>query len=90
MVCKNENGKASVEHYYLNGNLPELINATDASMGISNARVRVDQGFMICEFSRKNAIANIKYYDVNNNEAYILTAFGNMLGGKYFKWQDLL
>lgn len=90
MFCKNNDGISSVEHYYLNGYLPGYINATVPKLGISNARISVDQGYIICQFSRRNNFENSRYYDTNNNEAYILAAFGEMVGGNYFKPSNLL
>ena len=82
MICKNNDGKSSVEHYYLNGYLPEYLDPVNPSVGISNSRIMIDEGYMICSFTRDNFVSNVNnYYDTLNFEAYLLVAFGQMTQG---------
>jgi len=83
VVCKNKNGSSSVEHFYNNGYIPELMDPTLPMIGLSNTFMMVDSGYIICQFSRDNAYPGLdRYFDSNLNEAYLLVAFGGLSFGK--------
>ena len=58
VVCSNYNGNSSVEHYYLNGYVPQLIDANVPGTGLSNVQVSVDDGWLVCSFTRENSFNN--------------------------------
>ena len=87
VVCKNVNGSMSIEHYYNDGYLPELMKATMPKVGLSNTHIMVDSGYIICQFTRDNSYPGLnRYFDSNLNEAYMLVSFGKISFGKNFKW----
>lgn len=76
----------SVEQYYLNSYLPELLDGGYPTRGISNSRLTVDDGYIICQFTRENSYDGINnYFDTTSMEAYILVAFGEMSSGIFYK-----
>lgn len=81
VICKNNNGITSVSHFTLNNFLPELIDSTMPDLGLSNARLIIDEGYMICQFTRDNSVEFPNYYDTTKNEAYLLVAFGSLTLG---------
>lgn len=50
-------------------------------LGLSNARLIIDQGYMICQFTRDNSLEFPNYFDTTKNEAYLLVAFGSLTLG---------
>jgi len=69
----------SVEHYYTSGKMaPSLLDASNPSIGISNAQVKVDNGMMTCSFSRAIANDNLPNYVNSNSQFYLLMAMGTI------------
>lgn len=75
VVCKNENGFGKVEHYYLNGYVPQLLDSMNPSVGLSKVSVSLNQGFLVCQFTRENTF-NGFVSTITSGQAYLLTAFG--------------
>ncbi len=69
-------GKFSVETYYNNNYSPELLDKSKPNLGISDAKLSVENGSFNCMFTRDNSNPKQNYFDLNNNSAYILSAFG--------------
>jgi hypothetical protein len=67
----------SVEHYYNNGFSPELLSQSNPTIGLSNSKIIIDQNYFSCFFSRANSYDDALYFNINNNDPYILIAFGN-------------
>ncbi len=75
VVCKNQNGKGIVEHHYLNGYQPQLVDSSNPSAGLSSMSVTINQGFLVCQFTRDN-LFNGFVSTINTGYAYVLSAFG--------------
>jgi hypothetical protein len=75
VVCKNVNGKGVIEHYYMNGYSPQLLDNMNPSVGLSAVSISINQGFLVCQFTRENTF-NGFVSSISTGYAYILTAFG--------------
>lgn len=75
VVCKNNNGVSSIEHYYLNKYQPQLVNQLNPSVGLSNIQVSVNQGYLVCQFSRENTFNNY-VANIATGLAYMSVAYG--------------
>ena len=75
VVCKNVKGVGKIEHYYLNGNVPQLLDVNNPSVGLSNVQITINQGFLVCQFTRENTF-NGFVSSIASGYAYMLSAFG--------------
>ena len=82
IICKSNNGRNSVSHYSLDNYVPDFLNGTKPDVGLSNTNVIVDEGYIICQFTRENKYDLQNYYDTTKNAAYLLIAFGGLTLGK--------
>lgn len=78
VVCKSTSNGRSVEHYYLNGKVPELLNAAQPSAGLSNGNIVFDSTHTTCSFQRENSRfnQNRNYYDLESGSPFIIVAWG--------------
>ena len=79
VVCRAEN--ASVRTFWNNDKLyfSIVLDATNPSIGISNARVFVEANNITCTYDRENVVDKQNYFQVtpSTGGVYILTAFGS-------------
>lgn len=84
VVCKST---GVIQHYYNPDASPDLIDAARPSLGLTQAKVTQDGGWLICEFTRvkqfpaarKRRDAASNFFDLNN-PFFILAAFGSFDG----------
>jgi hypothetical protein len=64
---------------------PGLLDSNNPSIGINNPKVSMNNGFIICSFSRDRAKSLNNYFDLNKSH-FLLAAFGAVgpSGGKNF------
>jgi len=79
VVCKNGETRKSVEHYY-NGNSVQLLDSNDPAVGISNGNVQEENGRIICSMTRDNSNPDVKYFDVNAKNPFVIAAYGRLNG----------
>lgn len=68
-----------IEHRYNNAdkNTPQLLNSTNPTEGLTNMKVKSENGWLFCSFTRLVKIQSIekKYFDLSKNYI-ILSAYG--------------
>ena len=90
-MCKYIDGVGSIEHYFnLQKTRPSLLLNENPTIGISNAVVSTDQGFLICTFSREKSNPSIQNYFDLNMDYYLLLAKGSINGLNLFFFTLLL
>jgi hypothetical protein len=64
---------------------PSLLDTNNPSIGINNAKVSMNNGFIVCSFSRDRTKNVNNYFDLNKSH-FLLSAFGAVgpNGGKYY------
>jgi hypothetical protein len=84
VLCKhNSKDKyAAVQHYYNRyKSTPEILDANDTTVGLTDAGVAVNGNFLMCSFARQkqhNDVAN--YFDLSK-KFFILAAYGDYANG---------
>jgi len=86
IICKKSSTMGdSVEHFFNSGRFtPSLLDFSEPSIGITNARVLLNEGFLICSFNReKTSARSSNYFDLNKSY-FVLAAQGSLgsSGGK--------
>jgi hypothetical protein len=78
-MCKYVSStQSSIEHYYNVGKQTELLVSNEPSIGISDPLVSYNNGLLNCSFIREKFMnTNERYFDIRNNSAFILTAYGS-------------
>jgi hypothetical protein len=80
-MCKYSNGVGTVEHYFNKAKLiPTLLVNENPTIGISNAAVSTNQGFLVCSFSREKSNPSIENYFDLNLDYYLMLAKGILNG----------
>ena len=71
----------TVEHYYNEGPyLPDVLDPSNATVGLSNSSIALNNKFLTCKFTRvKKNPAVPNYFDLNQN-FFILAAHGTIVG----------
>lgn len=80
-MCKHTKNSNTIEHYYNEGPYtPQVLDKSNATVGLSNPVIIMDNNFLTCKFTRvkKNAAVD-HYFDLNDN-FYILAAHGPIDG----------
>ena len=68
--CKSLGSNSAVEHYYNYGYSPDYIDSNLPQIGLSNTALVVDQGKIVCNFTRDNTNQNGDYYEINEKSQY--------------------
>ncbi len=80
IICKKSATMGdSVEHFFNSGRFtPSLLDFSEPSIGITNARVLLNEGFLICSFNREKTNARSPNYFDLNKSFYVLSAQGSL------------
>ncbi len=74
VACKTS-GK--VHHYFNPYNNPSFLDVSQPSIGITEARVSINDNWLVCQFKRqKNNLKISNYFDLNEKH-FVLAAFGD-------------
>ena len=86
VVCKSTPFGKQVQHYYNNGFTPEMLDKTNPTIGLTNAKFIFNNTNMICSFTKKNVVVNSRYFNIiQGNDPYFLIAYSIMGGNNYSK-----
>jgi len=76
VLCKNSPNEKSIDHYYNTAkNEPFLLDQTNSSIGLSKTSIDIQNGFLICNFTREKKINLNNYFNLNKKK-FLLAAFG--------------
>ena len=79
VACILKSEKTAVETHYTPSKDLAILESENPTIGITNPRVNIVDGFFNCSFSRKKTVPGYEfYYDLSNQEYYLLAAFGEM------------
>jgi hypothetical protein len=78
MCINSASGTPGVYHYYNTGYVSALLDSARAKLGLSSASVAVANSVFTCSFTRANSDANSKYFNVNTNSPYLISAYGRV------------
>ena len=78
VVCRNSYDLKSVDHYYNSGYKSELLDDSNAKVGLSAETISVSDSELTCSFRRNNSDSTENYFDLNSQPAFILAAYGKL------------
>ena len=77
VVCKSTPTGAQFIHYYNDKTTPTIMDASNPSLGLTNAKFVLNSTYIICSFTRQNSNPNARYFNVaKGNDPYFLVAYG--------------
>ena len=83
-MCKNDKSQniAKVEHYYnIKKSTPVVLDSSNPTVGLTNAVISTNNGFLTCKFNRIKKNSSVKnYFDLDKNY-YVLGASGSFENG---------
>ena len=74
----SNNGSSVIQAYNPSKVRPVLLDAKNPSIGLSNIKVKFENGKLICSFKRAKHLPGINNYFDLNNKYYILLALGKL------------
>ena len=76
VLCKNTPNEKSINYYQTTGKIrPELLDESNPTIGLSDSNVTLNQGFLVCSFTRDKKAHSNNYFNLNKN-FFLLAAFG--------------
>ena len=77
IVCLNPlQGNKTVQHYYNSKYRSYLLDLSNPTIGISSSSINVYDKSLVCSFTRENSNTNRKYFNLNTQLPYIISAYG--------------
>ena len=77
----NSDEGTSVEQYFNVGyTYPTLFNPNEATIGITNSAVKIEDSKLICSFNRDNSNSDERYFNLNTKSPFVIVAFGRVNG----------
>lgn len=56
----------------------EYLDNNNTLIGISDAKVSLDNSNLTCQYVRENSVKNPRYFDIDRKDPYVLVAYGKM------------
>ena len=84
-MCKVNGASNSVEHYYNQGYLSEVVDSNNPSTGFSNIKVSINNGVLSCSFTRSKRMTTISNLFDLNSPYYVLFATGQISNSIHLK-----
>lgn len=82
-VCKISDQKGYVQHYYNTGkSAPGYLSPSNPEIGITNAKIEIVNGQVLCSFTREKFINGVNNYFNLNESFYLLIVKGGVSGGE--------
>ena len=75
-MCLNSASISQVQTYYNSNFNADVLNSANPTLGISNARIVVNQGVLNCSFTRDNSNSDLKYFNTNAANPYVIVGYG--------------
>ncbi len=81
-MCKSRISGSSIEHFYNNNFQSRILNASNPTVGISNAKIGIINNSLVCSLTRDNTNDQQNYFQITQTtNTYLIMAYGS-LGSK--------
>lgn len=80
VMCKHMKDVNTIEHYYNEGPYQPSVFPSNATIGLSNSSITLNNKFLTCKFTRVKKNPNVDHYFDLDQKFFILAAHGPIIG----------